>query len=293
MKRLLNRSEERVNRTLSELTESWDAHTYPKVRLADVLPIEQSGISARSYRFALQSHFDFVVTDSDFNPLFAVEFDGPTHKSVVQAQRDDIKDALCQRFQLPLLRVNARYIDEPYRQMDLLAWFVNYWFAQQAINEAYETGQIHPTEYVDRLMIFSLPGSSSTFPLWLTADVRTTFKQHYSSGKCLDFGPSSFVGVDPQGNYHAISYIAVTESEGLIAETGMRTQRFQVPCADVLDAITEHQILDDFQAYLTEKVQGIPLGDIAERVRWYYDNYTMLMAGCSTQSGLLNNTPCS
>jgi uncharacterized protein DUF2726 len=68
LKRLLNQSEKETYTILGQLTGEWGAHTFPKVRLADVLPIESSGISNDLYGFALQSHFDFVVTDYDFLP---------------------------------------------------------------------------------------------------------------------------------------------------------------------------------------------------------------------------------
>src|SRR5437899_12157183 len=100
-KRLLTQAEEAVNDVLKPLCENWGVHTFIKVRLADVLPIENSGIDNAAYHFALQSHFDFVAADSDLNPRFAVEFDGETHASNVQQQRDRQKNQLCERFCLP------------------------------------------------------------------------------------------------------------------------------------------------------------------------------------------------
>jgi hypothetical protein len=45
------------------------AEVYAKVRLADVLPIEGSGLSEAIYGFSLQSHYDFVVRGRDQAPL--------------------------------------------------------------------------------------------------------------------------------------------------------------------------------------------------------------------------------
>jgi hypothetical protein len=110
LKKVLNRHKEVTHRRLREACEKWDASVFAKVRLADVLPIEGSGINSKEYAYALRSHFDFVVTDGDHNPLFAVEFDGPGHESSDQAHRDRLKNHLCEHFQLPLLRINARYL---------------------------------------------------------------------------------------------------------------------------------------------------------------------------------------
>jgi hypothetical protein len=76
LKKILNLHQEATDRRLRPLCEQFGASLYPKVRVADVLPIECSGISDQDYRFCLQSHFDILVTDSEEPPLFVVEFDG-------------------------------------------------------------------------------------------------------------------------------------------------------------------------------------------------------------------------
>jgi uncharacterized protein DUF2726 len=45
----------------------------------------------------LKSHFDFVVTDRDYFPLFSVEYDGRQHKvDSKQVQRDLVKNGICE-----------------------------------------------------------------------------------------------------------------------------------------------------------------------------------------------------
>jgi Protein of unknown function (DUF2726) len=79
LNRLLNQSEEITYSRLTSICEPIGAHVYPKVRLADVFPIANSGITDEEFRFCLQSHFDFIVTNEQHEPLFAVEFDGDSH----------------------------------------------------------------------------------------------------------------------------------------------------------------------------------------------------------------------
>lgn len=81
VKRLLNRSEAVTNERLRSVCVEHAVSVHAKVRVADILPIEGSGIDDRAYSFALKSHFDFVVVDDTFLPLFAVEFDGPLHQT--------------------------------------------------------------------------------------------------------------------------------------------------------------------------------------------------------------------
>ena len=64
LKKMLNSPERITYARLREVCELHVAEVYAKVRLADVLPIEGSGLSQAFYEFALQAHYDFVVTGS-------------------------------------------------------------------------------------------------------------------------------------------------------------------------------------------------------------------------------------
>ena len=93
----MNFPERITYRRLSEVCARRAALVNVKVRLADVLPIEGSGLSQDLYQFALQAHYDFVITDLAQHPLFAVEFDGPSHDYPTQLLRDDKKDEMGRR----------------------------------------------------------------------------------------------------------------------------------------------------------------------------------------------------
>ena len=96
-KRIFNYHEEQTYHRLQETCKRNRAGVYPKVRVGDILPIEGSGISDDLFSSALKSHFDFVVTDDSHNPLFVVEFDGPSHTNPEQVERDRKKNLLCER----------------------------------------------------------------------------------------------------------------------------------------------------------------------------------------------------
>jgi Protein of unknown function (DUF2726) len=140
---LPNKYEEITYEKLKVLSDEYDAHVFPKVRIADVLPIQSSGIGNDLFRFALQAHFDFIICDSDYIPLFAVEFDGKIHtQSDVQKNRDEKKNMFCDFFSLSLLRVKAKYLNKIYRDIDLLTYFVAVWFLDEAFAKAQEEGHI-------------------------------------------------------------------------------------------------------------------------------------------------------
>ena len=113
---------------LSEVCARRAAQVNVKVRLADVLPIEGSGLSQDLYQFALQAHYDFVITDLAQHPLFAVEFDGPSHGHPAQVARDDKKDELSHRFRLPLSRFVAEDLHRSESRLDRLTEVIEQWF---------------------------------------------------------------------------------------------------------------------------------------------------------------------
>ena len=242
--KLLNFHEGKTSVRLKKICEENGAVVYPKVRVADVLPIQNSGISADDYSFALKSHFDFVVADSTTRPLFAVEFDGPTHKQPEQKARDARKNRLCERFGFPLLRINSRYLDDRYRGMDLLSWFVEVWFMRTAFNEAQERGDIPPDEIFDAWCVVTDRSGKISFPFWLSAPALVKLRRLAEAGKIRDPVMSRWVGRDKDGNYRAIGWIAITAKLSACVQTGMRSQLFPVMETEVIDELLAIEIYD-------------------------------------------------
>jgi len=101
-KKLVNTHEAATKRVLDVAAGRNNASVYTKVRIADVLNMERSGISSDLYSYGLKAHFGFVVADEADMPLFAVEYDGPTHMDARTVDRDRMKNELCERLGLPL-----------------------------------------------------------------------------------------------------------------------------------------------------------------------------------------------
>jgi Protein of unknown function (DUF2726)/Topoisomerase DNA binding C4 zinc finger len=136
LKRILNCPERITHSRLCEVCARRSAHVYIKVRLADVLPIEGSRLSEGLFEFALQSHYDFVITDLAQKPLFAVEFDGPGHGKPVQVGRDAKKDELSRRFGLPLLRFLDNDLVQSEWRLDQLTEVTERWFDGNVIESS-------------------------------------------------------------------------------------------------------------------------------------------------------------
>jgi len=88
--------------------------------VAATISLNGLDLSAHEFTYALKSHFDFVVTDRDYLPLFSVEYDGHQHKvDGKQVQRDLVKNGICEKSNYPLLRIYSRYLDREFRGLDL------------------------------------------------------------------------------------------------------------------------------------------------------------------------------
>ena len=152
LKILVNPHEVTTHDRLAEVCRANNAHLCPKVRVKDALPLEGSGVSTEEYSFALRSHFDFIIADADWRPLFAVEFDGSCHQTLDARRRDNLKNGLCERFHLPLLRVNANYLVMRFRQWDLLSYLTEVWLLRDSFFEAQNAGHVPLDEPFDPCM---------------------------------------------------------------------------------------------------------------------------------------------
>lgn len=105
----------------------WEADVDVKQRVADVVDIDKLDLRGDDRRYALQSHFDFVVWRGNV-PCFAVEFDERHHfTDPAQLVRDERKNAICQRARLPLLRLEDSHLKRV-GQTPVVEWLVDLYF---------------------------------------------------------------------------------------------------------------------------------------------------------------------
>lgn len=275
LKALLNRSEEITHAALSAVCEKNAAKVFSKVRIADVLKIEGSGASSEEFSFALRAHFDFVIADSTNIPLFAVEFDGPSHQDPKQIQRDRLKDSICQQHDFPILRINWRHLEKKYRNLDLLTWFVEVWFFEEAVKQAQENGSLPLDDYFDPYMVINLPGYTQTFPLWLSAGPRVKIQKYQEQGKCIDFAPSEWTGTDTAGNYHGLMWLRISVTAGVMVQSAMKAQQFPVLEPELLSEILVFDLLDKFESILQGKAHPIPQSEIFTTLADMRHRYSM------------------
>jgi hypothetical protein len=107
---------------LHSLTESLfgggiSSRVHLKPRLADIFDIDLPIWTCDERNFMLMAHFDILITDDDFNPKFAIEFDGQFHSDQKQRERDNLKNGICHKAFFQLVRIR----EDDYSDMEALA----------------------------------------------------------------------------------------------------------------------------------------------------------------------------
>jgi hypothetical protein len=275
MNPILNKYEELTYSRLSEVSQQNGAHVFAKIRIADVFPITGSGISDADYTFALKSHFDFIVTDRTYNPVFAVEFDGPLHRDQPQRERDHRKDSLSDRFDFPLLRINSNYIDRQFRGLDLLTYFIEVWFMTVAFDEAQARGEVPYDADFDPALIIRDPKRKERWPYWLSVDLQVRLMKLFQSGRIHDDLPSYWIGTDQWGRYRCLAWLNVTADSYVIVETGMRAHRFPVFIPDILSQIAIFEVCVELEHVLTGAMEPESRHVLDELRRFFHTNFEM------------------
>ncbi len=233
---LLNRSEEAVRRELEKIASDNGMRVFSKLRLSDVIEKSGSYLTNREFVFYTRAHCDFVVADADARPIMIVEYDGPLHQSnAEQQERDEIKNELCRRAGLGLLRINDRYVTKLYRGMTVLRWIIEVTEMEKAFYAAQEDGQIPWDEPFDPTFL-EPAGSGGRFPYWLGAPATQSFHQFF---KTLDRDiPKGFNGVLGHDDGASLRLSCLYFGDQILwTKTGIRKQDLQFPDYDLLSEI--------------------------------------------------------
>lgn len=142
----MNSYEVATNEALEEAASRCNVRVYPKLGMASALDIERSGLTNEEYSYALKAHFDFVVAAKGEPAEFAIEFDGPSHTLDPKViRRDALKEAICEKLGMPLLRIDSTYLRRVGR-FSLVGWLVELWFLYDGFCRAQERGEISWSE---------------------------------------------------------------------------------------------------------------------------------------------------
>ncbi|MEC1177243.1 DUF2726 domain-containing protein [Metasolibacillus meyeri] len=278
-KEIFNKYEKVTYEKLEKVCVNVNASVFPKVRLADIFPITNSGISNEEYSFALKSHFDFTIYDNKSSqPLFAVEFDGKSHRTEIQKSRDEIKNRLVKRFNLPLLRINSLYLEEKYRNLDLLSWCVEVWFLAEYFYKAQEDGTIPYDEPFSPESILFTSGNEKKFPFFLSFDIRNEIKKLFEEKQIKSFIPNVWIGTDNNRNYYGISWLYIDNEIGIFTTSGMKAQRFPIIESELLEDIMIFDLYNKLLDFFNNKRNSVLNQEIYQRVNEFEKKYRIASA---------------
>jgi len=243
-KRMLNKQEERTNDILNAITSKYNAHICLKNRIADVLEITNSGLSNKEYSYALKAHFDFVVTDKDYMPEFAVEFDGSQHKSNLSAiYNDELKNNICRKLGFPLLRITSEYFEKIGEFPTILSWITELYFLQKSFYVAQDRGEIPLDE---PWMWFSVIGYDPV------VHYRAFIRNAYDRGLCSD-EVIRFLSGRSKGNefYATLSTLKLRDDKYLanLVEC-LAINYFAIPAREISLEISDYNIFKKFKKYI-------------------------------------------
>jgi hypothetical protein len=165
-----------------------------------------------------------------------VEYDGPLHVDPRQHNRDEIKNEICRRAGLGILRIHARHVTKLYRGMSVLRWIVEVSELGKAFYEAQANGQVPYDEPFDPAM-FVTGSTGKGFPYWLSASATQSIHDFF---KTLDptrpKGWTGVIGQDDRGTGCRLSCLYF-EDKILWAKTAVRKQDLDFPYYDLLDEL--------------------------------------------------------
>ncbi|PEA18096.1 hypothetical protein CN930_12880 [Bacillus cereus] len=280
LKKLQNKYEKLTHDYVKEVCDKYDADVYPKVRLADVFEISGSGISKDLYRYALMSHFDTIIFNSEQDPLFAVEFDGSTHiYSPEQIERDQKKNELCNRFELPLLRITSDFLHKQYRGVNLLSWFIEVWFASEWFHERQKKGKFAPDEPFMPMSFKTIPGKDEIFPLWLSRDVRGEVANLKAKGHVESFCPTTLVCIDQFGDFHCLAWVVIENMKVVFTMNKLSGQQFPAPMHELLEDITVVELVEKLENVLTNKETFQTISQLNFVIKQYKEHYQRFSGG--------------
>jgi hypothetical protein len=251
LKKILTRSEAATYHELQQLSEEYGYGVHIKMRVADVFPIENSGITSELYGFALRSHFDFIVSGENHDPLFAVEFDGPSHQDQDQRDRDNKKNDLCDIFEFPILRINTRHLTAKYNKASLLRWIISAWELQKAFDTAQAEGHVPPNESFDPIFLWHQGNTvEEIHPHWIALKARRRLKQLQEQGRIPGWHTCGLVVADDDGNYRGIEWIDVNDGRAVAVQSGMRAPRFPLYLGDLYGELMTVLLYDKLLKFL-------------------------------------------
>lgn len=282
---LVNSYEAAADRMLRDIADEQGDRLTLKARLADVVDVEgMDGLTRRARSYALAAHLDFVMVDKATSMgRFAVELDGRHHFSdPATLERDKLKDDLCSRAGLPLLRITSDFAHKIGRWR-VLAYLAEAFYRSESFFEAQGQGHV-PYDEPFNMGSFVVRDERGRMMFdTLDAGVILAFHEHYRKGALPALLPDVFSTVLPgQRAVQAHAWLGVAPNRYLLAKTVVRDFCFQgITPGDLAEQLAMVEIGNIAVQWLKGEavaVDGQALGRAVAEVQAAIDTGDLLMA---------------
>ena len=290
---LLNRGESAVLNVAHAVCDATETKAFAKIRIADTVKIDGSGISSELYRYALSAHFDVLIS-KDNKAFLAIEFDGAGHDS----KNDQKKAALCDHFRIPLVRVEESHLHAKLFEDTAVAFFIWHLFCVDAFLDEYGSD---PYEPYDPAWFVSVAGKTRNWPFAYAERWRGRLKRPFmeSLGKfdstvrdfyghgLLQFGTMTFTyhrGLE----YRSIYAQVVGQDRSVFGEAqlglevhGLDGRRLELfgEIASFVEGLAAEQMYRQGMAFLEDKAKTASPEELRGRVReWEAEGFTLRRA---------------
>jgi hypothetical protein len=144
---LFSLGEENTFRVLDEYFRDFPFLIYKEVALNRVIEASREELSAREWDYYTRASLDFVICAADPPHTWelAIEFDSSFHDTPEGQVKDDLKNLLCDRAGLPLLRIRSDHVLKR-EGVSFLKYMLDLYFGEKAVQELVERGQLDPDE---------------------------------------------------------------------------------------------------------------------------------------------------
>lgn len=267
MNRLVDRYEQMTHNAVKPIADRFGLSIFPKVRVADVIDPDEVGATGDLKNYALKAHFDFVICRNSWDPVYAIEFDGASHQSARQRERDAKKDELCKRDNLPILRIHSEHLTTGYSHLTLLGWLVEVAEMKVAFDAEQEAGRISWEEDFDPFFLMSMEPGEPKFPYWISGLPRVRIERLHKRGLIHHPCGSGFFGLTDDKLYRGAELIAVTPTIGILVKGAMRDQNFPAPFGDLLSEILSVKLADRVERWVQSGEGGKPIESVYAEAR--------------------------
>lgn len=214
------------------------------------------------------AHFDFLVLDEEWMPLFAVEFDGPTHQDPEQIERDRKKDRICKHFDLSLLRIDSQFTRTEVRQMSLLAWLCRIWLFERDFNKAQEEGTIPPDE---PFLWFSVAteklGDPFTFPYDLSLPSRLYLQKLHRLGRSRSSFATTAI-YKRNGRIYCEAFFKLTDDWVAIGKSSIKEFEFRgIAPSEVAEELAIVELTENVKGIFSSKQRAVSIAIAADRLK--------------------------